>query len=669
VAFSITSTARGLRFASALGVLTCAAFSITSGSPATAQQGTPDGRLHNFTAVAISPDGSRVVSIETTDPGPDAEREAQASLVIRIIATGARTTIDCPDRVACRLSAPVWSPDGSRIAYLEYVQATGDSAIWTVAPDGSNAKPWISGFKGVLGTPRWSPDGASIAVLATANALKEAGATQAGVALVGDIAAVKVADVRRIAIVGGDGTLRFASPEKLYVYEYDWTPNGRGFAASGAYGNGDDNWWTAKLYTIDATSTTARAIYSPGTQIDAPKVSPDGTTIAFIGGIMSDFGSVGGDVFTIPVDGGTPTDVTPNIPASANALSWAGRNDRILFTALAGDAAALDAVDIATQHVSTLWSAPEVISGNQDLRVSLARDGTTAALVRETFERPPEIFAGPIGKWVALTHENDGLHAAARARSVTWTNDGYRVQGWLLAPLDVVPGKRYPMLVEIHGGPSAAAGPRFVARGTEKSLLERGYFIFYPNPRGSFGQGERYAAANVRDFGYGDLRDVLSGVDAAEKLAPIDDRRLAVGGFSYGGYMAMWTVTQTQRFKAAFAGAGVADWQSYYGQNGIDQWMIPFFGASVYDDPAIYARSSPMTFIKNVKTPTFEFVGERDVECPMAQSLEFWHALHTLGVPTSLVVYAGEGHGIRQPPHRKDITQRTIAWLERYLAP
>jgi dipeptidyl aminopeptidase/acylaminoacyl peptidase len=133
--------------------------------------------------------------------------------------------------------------------------------------------------------------------------------------------------------------------------------------------------------------------------------------------------------------------------------------------------------------------------------------------------------------------------------------------------------------------------------------------------------------------------------------------------------MAMWTVTQTQRFKAAFAGAGVADWQSYYGQNGIDQWMIPFFGASVYDDPAIYARSSPMTFIKNVKTPTFEFVGERDVECPMAQSLEFWHALHTLGVPTSLVVYAGEGHGIRQPPHRKDITQRTIAWLERYLAP
>jgi dipeptidyl aminopeptidase/acylaminoacyl peptidase len=669
VSASISFAATGFRFASAFGVLASAAFAFASGSPAGAQSARPAERLHNFTTVAISPDGARVASIETTDPGPDAEREAQASLVIRIVATGARTTLDCPERVACRLSAPVWAPDGSRIAYLEYVAATGDSAIWTVAPDGSNAKPWVSGFKGVLGTPRWSPDGTSIAVLATANALKEAGATQAGVALVGDVAAVKVADVRRIAIVGGDGTLRFASPEKLYVYEYAWMPNGRGFAATAAYGNGDDNWWTAKLYTIDATTTLARAIFSPATQIDAPTVSPDGTTIAFIGGLMSDFGSVGGDVFTLPVGGGTPTDVTPNLTASANAVSWAGSNGRILFTALAGDAAALESVDVPSGHVATLWSAPEVISGDQNLRISLARGGTTGALVRETFERAPEIFAGPIGKWAALTHDNDELAAATKARSVTWTNDGYRVQGWLLAPLDVVPGKRYPMLVEIHGGPSAAAGPRFVARGTEKALLERGYFIFYPNPRGSFGQGERFAAANVRDFGYGDLRDVLSGVDAAEKLAPIDDRRLAVGGFSYGGYMAMWTVTQTQRFKAAFAGAGVADWQSYYGQNGIDRWLIPFFGASVYDDPAIYARSSPITFIKNVKTPTFEFVGERDVECPMAQSLEFWHALSTLGVPTSLVVYAGEGHGIRQPPHRKDITQRTVAWLERYLAP
>ena len=148
---------------------------------------------------------------------------------------------------------------------------------------------------------------------------------------------------------------------------------------------------------------------------------------------------------------------------------------------------------------------------------------------------------------------------------------------------------------------------------------------------------------------------------------PIDPERLGVTGWSYGGYMTMWTVTQTGRFKAAMAGAGIANWQSYYGQNLIDQWMIPFFGASVYDDPAVYAQSSPIQFIKNVKTPTLIIVGERDAECPAPQSYEFWHALRTLGVPTELVVYAGEGHRFMNPKNRVDFQDRTVAWFQKYL--
>jgi dipeptidyl aminopeptidase/acylaminoacyl peptidase len=129
----------------------------------------------------------------------------------------------------------------------------------------------------------------------------------------------------------------------------------------------------------------------------------------------------------------------------------------------------------------------------------------------------------------------------------------------------------------------------------------------------------------------------------------------------------MWAVTQTQRFKAAVAGAGVANWQSYYGQNQIDQWMPSFFGATVYDDPAVYARSSPINFVKNVKTPTLILVGERDAECPAAQSREFWHALKTIGVKTRLVIYPGEGHGIARPEHRRDIIHRQAAWFEECL--
>src|SRR5216683_557027 len=188
-----------------------------------------------------------------------------------------------------------------------------------------------------------------------------------------------------------------------------------------------------------------------------------------------------------------------------------------------------------------------------------------------------------------------------------------------------------------------------------------------PNPRGSYGQGEDFTRANVKDFGGCDLRYILAGVDAAVAHYPIDANRLGVTGWSYGGFMTMWTVTQSNRFHAAVAGAGIANWQSYYGQNLIGQWMIPFFGASVYHDPSVYEKSSPIRFIKNVQTPTLVVVGERDAECPAPQSFEFWHALRTLDVPTELRVYEGEGHRFRSPKNKADYLDRTLEWFDKYL--
>jgi dipeptidyl aminopeptidase/acylaminoacyl peptidase len=199
------------------------------------------------------------------------------------------------------------------------------------------------------------------------------------------------------------------------------------------------------------------------------------------------------------------------------------------------------------------------------------------------------------------------------------------------------------------------------------ALSSQGYFVFFPNPRGSYGEGEAFTRANVRDFGYGDMRDILRGVDAVLESKPVDPNRLGIAGWSYGGYMTMWAVTQTNRFHAAVAGAGISNWQSYYGQNLIDQWMIPYFGASVYDDPAVYARSSPITYIKNVRTPTLILVGDSDEECPAPQSYEFWHALKTEGVKTQFVVYPNEGHAVRQPEHQRDLLDRTVHWFNENL--
>ena len=195
-----------------------------------------------------------------------------------------------------------------------------------------------------------------------------------------------------------------------------------------------------------------------------------------------------------------------------------------------------------------------------------------------------------------------------------------------------------------------------------------GYFAFCPNPRGSYGQGEAFTRANVKDFGGGDFRDIMTGVDALLKEYPIDAHRLGIRGHSYGGYMTMWAETQTHRFAAAVAGAGLSDWLSYYGVNEIDEWMIPFFGASVYDDPAVYAKSDPMHFVKNVKTPTLILVGDSDGEVPMEQSVEWWHALKTLKVPTEFVVYPHEGHVFVKPADARDYAVRSLQWMDERFA-
>ena len=649
-----------------------------------------------YASVSISPDGRNVIAIEGGG-GVESEKPVQSPqrLVIYPLAGGKPLVVALPCAQAesgaarasdqqprCAPSSPAWSPDGSKIAFALRDAAEKTRDLYLVDADATHLHR-ILAFNGTLGHARFTHDGHSVALLATPNARKEVGATQAGVRIAGEIGAID--DVQRIAVVNLDGALRFVSPADLYVYEYDEASDG--FVGTAAHGNGDNNWWIARLYHFDAESGTARELYKPSSiqqQIAAPHVSPDGKLLVFVGGIMSDFGATGGDIYVYRLDdtSGRAIDVTPNWPGSATSLFWDCSLDRLYFTDLQGARSGLAAIDFpflepfprggppvlrpfVTQPKAVWLDATPV----RDVSESC---GGMVAGVRENFEIPPEIVTGSTGTggtiaFREITQGNAGIPPETRAQSVTWTNEGFTIAGWLLGPRNAEAGKKYPLIVDVHGGPSSASSPRFIGRSTLRALLRRGYFVLLPNPRGSFGQGEAFTLANVRDFGGGDFRDIMSGIDAAEKLAPIDDARLGITGGSYGGYMTMWAVTQTNRFKAAVAGAGLSNWQSYYGENGIDEWMMPFFGASVYDDPAVYAKSSPINFIKNVKTPTFAYVGELDVECPAPQSLEFWHALETLGVPTSLVIYPGEGHRLRAPAHSRDVEKRTLDWFDRYL--
>ena len=606
--------------------------------------------LHQFSDLALSPRGDRIVAVET-DQEPNSSTHPQERAVVRDSRTGAIIST-LPVCAGCTYHGLAFTPDG-RILTIVEDQGTTRIAI------GDHE---LTSFKGIAQAPRFSPDGKSVAVLATFNAQKQSGATQAGVRQVGEIGETN--DEQRIAVIPlAGGTLRPVSPADRYVYEYDWIPDGSGFVTSSALGNGDDNWWIATIDRVDLATGALARIAAPATQINYPRVSPDGRTVAFIGGLMSDFGSVGGDVYTVPITGGTPTDITNGYRETFSSLLW-DRNG-LSGSALIGDRTGI--VPLGPKGpTAPIWSAPVSMTAG-DARFARSGDGHSYAVVVQDFEHAPEVYAGSAASLRPITHVNAGWKPLVHARNVTWKNEGFDVQGWLLSPIDAAPAAKAPMIVSVHGGPSSANTPSFVWQGWNADFVQAGYYLFLPNPRGSYGQGEAFTRANIRDFGGGDLRDILAGIDAAERIAPIDDNRLGLIGYSYGGFMAMWANTQTNRFKAIVGGGGLSDWFSYYGTNGIDQWMIPFFGKSMYDDPDAYWKVSAIRTIKNAHTPTFLFAGERDVEVPPTQSVEYWHALKAMNVPVSLVIYPDEGHGIREPEHVLDYRKRIVGWFDRYL--
>jgi dipeptidyl aminopeptidase/acylaminoacyl peptidase len=625
-------------------------------------------RVRGFKETAISPDGKEVAwvqSLPTMDKGSNstsaiyvADRENPEAKPRRVTAgnDGNHSEHDI-----------AWSPDGRHVAFLSDAEKQGQLQLY-VASTGAKAKR-LTNLTGLLARPRWSPQGDRLALLLTQNATRAAGPVQAAAPTVGVIG--ENADRQRLAVVDGEsGKTRLLSPPDLYVYEYDWSPDGTTLAAVAAHGSGDNNWYIAQLYTLAVASGEMKSIWKPGMQIAVPRWSPDGKTVALIGGLMSDEGVVGGDIFAIPANGGKPRNLTPALNSSASWLAWLPSSNQILFTEHIDGSSGLIKLNTATGTMTDLWRGAETIFAEPGaFSISMARDEKTCALVRHSFAKPPEVWAGPIGNWKEISRANTGYRPRwGEARSLHWKSGGLTIQGWLLYPRNYDAGRRYPMVVSVHGGPASARRPAWPSTFFDLSVLAAdGYFVFFPNPRGSFGFGEAFTRANVKDFGHGDLRDILAGVDHVLESYPVDADRLAVAGWSYGGYMTMWAVTQTKRFRAAIAGAGIANWQSYYGQNGIDQWLIPYFGASVYDDPAVYARSSPITFIKRARTPTLILVGEADLECPMPQSQEFWHALKTFGVPTEFVVYPGEGHLIAGAEHRRDIMRRSARWLNRHV--
>lgn len=664
-----------------VGLVSLLLFTLVHPSPAS----TGAAEVVSFPAVAISPNARALAWVSSS--GDHAELHV-ASLPQTVPAGSSATaapaghTISPNPSSTCSSSNPVWSPDSASLAFTSTCGAPGPGATQEQIFLYSRADEKIhqlTHLTGNIADLTFSPDGKTLAFLFVENATRSAGALDAMKPWSGVVGedGIEIQRVATVPVVSGE--LSQITPATLHVYEFSWSPDSRALTYVAANPPGENNWWVAKLYSQSAQAAAAPSILLDPTtvagplhnlQIAVPRWSPDGHSIALIGGLMSDQGSTGGDVYLVPAAGGAPRNLTPNRTATPTWLAW-------LPSAVAPSTLLVSEDAQATTHLFRLNTETATDSPENQLRytgslgsggikdaLSVASNGEIAT-VRTSFTDPPEVVVGQPSSLRAVTHANDALRGTeGRTESVEWTNEGFHVQGWLTFPAHFDASRHYPLIVSVHGGPSASIRSRW---GQQNTYADAGYFVFQPNPRGSFGQGERFTEANIKDFGYGDLRDILAGLDTVEHKFPVDPHREGLGGWSYGGFMTMFAVTQTHRFRAAVAGAGISDWQSYYGENSIDQWMTPFFGKSVYDDPAAYAKSSAINFIKQVTTPTLVIVGDRDGECPAPQSFEFWHALRAQGVQTRLVIYPAEGHRFKDTAHIADRTRRELAWFAQYM--
>ncbi|APR86332.1 tolB protein precursor [Minicystis rosea] len=612
--------------------------------------------LRAYRQLTLSRDGAHVAYSLAPDPlgAPRQrsvfviDRRSPDATPRRVTGAGTGTSSD---------RSPAFSPDGKRLAFVSEAPSEPPK-IWIVDLDGRAApRSFVMTTRSIVAL-RFSPDGARLVYLATESVPNAAPASPAAptVHTMGDPAPSQRIHVLDLAT----GDQRAVSPPDLHVHEYDFTPDGQSFIGVVSPRAPRPDWFRATLQVF--TGSTARILHKPARQLGDPQVSPDGKLVAFIEGLMSDEGVTGGDLWVVPFEGGTPTNLTRGRKGTIVAARFRPDARSLVVDEIADGRYALSSIPIDGGAGETLFEAEAAFWA-----FDMSADGQTVTFLHSSFDTPQSIWSGAPRAPTPITSTRQTFEKAWGAtKSLHARSDTYSIQSFLIAPPIVEPGRRYPLVVYVHGGPAASA---VAAPSDDLALAADGNFVLRPNPRGSLGQGEAFQEANVGDFGFGDLRDIRASVRAAIEAAPIDPERVGITGWSYGGYMTMWAVTQTSEFRAAVAGAGIADWTSYYGQTDTTGWMPPYFGGSVYDKPEAYAKSSPILFIKQAKTPTLMIVGENDVDCPAPQSRQFWQALSEQGTPAELVVYPGEPHGFSQPAHRRDRAERMAAWFRKHLPP
>lgn len=614
--------------------------------------------------VQMSPDGKYILYTLTT---PDLKENSSDTDIYRVSADGdevVRMTTSPKSE-----SHPRWSPCGKKIAFLS--SRDGKNAIYQMNAFGGEAEK-ITDHDESIGSFQWKPDGSVIVFTSRVPLTKKEKDDQK--AKRDEI--VVDQELRPTQLWSYDVATKKITPlteGTATVMSFHYCPQGKAIVYSAAKApTSFDMMQNTDIYLLKDGEEGPRKIYENSGPDTSPVFSQDGRKIAFTSrdGQINPVGRdsvVVIDMMTGKAASIIPSDFNPSI----RSIAWIS-SSHILFSATNGTKVHYYKVGAEGGEVEPVYEGDWVLGG-----FSMCKKFGRIAFTRQSLEYPADIFVadiaeGSFGEPRRITEVNPQVKnwKLAKAETITWkTKDGLEVEGILTYPVGYEKGKKYHLVTRIHGGPSGAFTMGFGASMWNGSqyFAGRGWAMLMPNPRGSIGRGDKFEQANINDWGVGDYQDIIDGVDKVIEMGIADKDKLSVMGWSYGGYMTAWIVTQTDKFKAAAAGAGLTNLVSMYGTNDIPQVLERYFSGDIYGERlALYRERSPLTHVKNVKTPTLILQGQADDRVPMGQAQEFYYAIKKTGTPVELVLYPRSGHGPREINQRINLYQRWTRWFARH---
>ena len=568
-------------------------------------------------------------------------------------------------------NAPAWSPDGKRLAFGS--DRTDKRQVFVLDMSGGDAEQLTSADEGVTSFA-WSPDGATIAYVAKdplTKAEKEREKQDGDIERVGEdhrmnhLWVIDVASKASRRLTRGEFT----------VGSFDWSPDNSRIAFDHQVNPelGADS--TADISVVTVADGTVRTLVTqPGPDV-TPVWSPDGSRIAFETA-MGDrwYYYANTRVAVVPAAGGSIEPLTNAFDEDCGLIDWGP--DGIYFSASRRTASSLHRLDPATRAVTPLASSEAFVAGGFSFDATF----THVAFVGSDPTHYPEICVAPLATMAPQRLTDLGAQLAGwrlgHSEVVRWASrDGTEIEGVLHTPPGVSPnakgGRRRPLIVVIHGGPTGVSRPTLFSSTYVYPIdlwLAKGALVLEPNYRGSAGYGAAFRALNVRNLGVGDAWDVLSGIDALVRRGLVDSTRVGVCGWSQGGYISAFLAThESRRFRAISVGAGISDWMTYYVNTDITPFTRQYLHATPWDDPGIYALTSPITTVRDASAPTLIQHGGDDARVPTPDAYELHRALLDVGVPTRLVIYKGFGHGLNKPKAIRAALRENLEWFDRYL--